>query len=76
MGSIKWPQCIGAAVFIEKGKSALDTQGKMARGQERSGQMARKLRTLAGPTCWESRRDLPGVFRGSVATPWFMTSVF
>lgn len=44
-------QCSRAAVLTEQEKSAPDTQGKTARGLERSGQTSRKLRTLAGRTC-------------------------
>lgn len=46
-------QCSRAAVLILQEKSALDTREWMARGLERSGQVSRKLRTLADPTSWE-----------------------
>lgn len=36
--------------LIKKEKSILDSQGKMARGLERSGQLSGKLRTVADST--------------------------
>lgn len=49
-------QCSRAAVLILQEKSALDTREWIARGLERSGQMSRKLRTLADPTSWERQK--------------------